>query len=292
MENSRSIFKANLQRKFITNSGKDELLDKVTVLYININSLKENPYQPRMEIDEDSIKELAESIEKNGLLQPISVYEYEKDKYYIIAGHRRVEAHRLLGKNTIRAIVSREESNIELAEKSIVENLQRKDLNILELAIAVDKYRKEFGKTIEESAEKFGKTKDYVSRLLKVLELPEEILEDLRKNKSTKDVKALADINSLSKKLATPEFDKDKLKELQIFLYFGFLENGREWLKNEIKSQLSKENEKKEANKSVVSIKKERKRTVFAVKIPKLSDEKIQAIQEYIEKIVNNNEEQ
>ena len=271
--------------------GKFDKKFNLNIELIKLENLYENPYQPRMDINEKEIEELANSIKENGLMQPILVYEFESDKFYIIAGHRRAEALKFLGKKNIKAIISKDEDDIKLAEKSIVENLQRKDLNILELAIAIDRYKKDFNKTIEESARKFGKTKDYVSRLLKVLELPEEILEDLRKNKSTKDVKVLATINSISKKLVSPTFDESKLNELQICLYFGFLEKGEKWLRSGLKQLLSKKNE----NIKPVFVAKRvgKKKAIFTIKLKdrEFSEEMIKKIESLLLEVVKENQE-
>ena len=142
--------------------------------------------------------------------------------------------------------------------------------------MAIQRYKEEFGKTLEEIAKEIGKSKDYVSRLLATLELPEEIIEDLRKNKSTKDVKALAEINNFAKKikkLASPTFAETDLRNTKKSLYYGLLEHGREWLKDEIKRLLSLQEEKSERP---FTIKKERKRVVFAINRSKLDDEKNQ----------------
>jgi len=142
--------------------------------------------------------------------------------------------------------------------------------------LAIQRYKEEFGKTLEEIAKEIGKSKDYVSRLLATLELPEEIIEDLRKNKSTKDVKALAEINNFAKKikkLASPTFAETDLRNTKKSLYYGLLEHGREWLKDEIKRLLSLQEEKSERP---FTIKKERKRVVFAINRSKLDDEKNQ----------------
>ena len=147
--------------------------------------------------------------------------------------------------------------------------------------MAIQRYKEEFGKTLEEIAKEIGKSKDYVSRLLAVLELPQEVIEDLRKNKSTKDVKALAEINSFAKKikkLGIPTFAETDLRNAQKSLYFGLLENGYKWLKREIKRKLSLL-EEQEKEKSPIKIKKDKRRGLtINVRIPNLDDEKIKEI--------------
>ncbi|WP_456470022.1 ParB/RepB/Spo0J family partition protein [Caminibacter sp.] len=215
---------------------------------IPLNKLLENPYQPRIEIKADEVRELANSIKEQGLIQPILVTKAE-DGYYIIAGHRRVEAHRLLGKDKIRAYIIKADKN-KLASIAIVENLQREDLDLIETALALKRYKEEFNKTLDEIGKEIGKTKGYVSQILNVLNLPEEIIKDIKENKSTKDVTALNWLNSYAKKkfsmLNKPqnphkieeneEFKKGKNEIIE--LYQGFLKYGRGWLKNEIDKRL------------------------------------------------------
>jgi ParB family chromosome partitioning protein len=215
---------------------------------VSLSSLKENPYQPRIEIKPEEVKDLANSIREKGLLQPILVAKADTG-YYIVAGHRRVEAHKWLGKDKIKARVIKADKE-SLASISLIENLQREDLDLIETAMALKKYKEEFSKTLEEIGKEIGKTKGYVSQILNVLNLPEEIIKDIKENKSTKDVTALNWLNSYAKKkfstLNKPsnpqeigkngEFKKGKNEIIE--LYQGFLKYGREWLKDEIDKRL------------------------------------------------------
>ena len=104
---------------------------------ILISELSTNPYQPRIEMDIEQLEELALSIEREGLLQPILVSPNDNhDGYIILAGHRRVEAHKLLHKDSVKALVHQKVSHEQLAIIPIVENLQRDDMDPIENAIA------------------------------------------------------------------------------------------------------------------------------------------------------------
>ena len=221
---------------------------------IELSKLKENPYQPRIEIKD--ITELANSIKEKGLLQPI-VVKKEDEEYIIIAGHRRVEAHKLLGKEKIKARVI-EANDENMASLSLIENLQRKDLDIIETAIALKHYKESFNKKLEEIGQEIGKSKGYISQILNILNLPEEILQDIKENKSTKDILALNWINSYAKKkfnrlnISANSQESDDSEEIKkgkneiIEIYKGFLANGREWLKREIEKRLKPINKKTE----------------------------------------------
>ena len=287
----RKLKEKGSEKKFISKMKENNFYDS-PVKKIHIANIKENPYQPRMEIKDEELQDLANSIKEQGLLQPIVVAK-EGSQYVVIAGHRRLAAHKVLGKEKIEAVVLENQTQKDLAAKAIVENFQREDLDIIELAIALDRYKKEFGKTLDEIAKEIGKSKDYISRLLSTLELPEEIVEDLRKNKSTKDVKALAEINSFArkiKKLGIPTFDEKEIKDTQKSLYYGLLENGYKWFKEEIKRKLSfleGQLEERNRKKSLIKIKKDKRRGVtINVRAPNLNDEKIKAIEEAIQKII------
>jgi ParB family chromosome partitioning protein len=260
---------------------------------IPIDKLEENPYQPRIEINQKELKELADSIKQNGLLQPILVQKIDK-RYVIISGHRRVEAHKLLNKKFIKAIVVKNQQNSELVKKSIIENLQRKDLNIIETAIALKRYKEEFNKTLEEIGKEIGKDKGFVSKLLNILNLPEKVIQDVKQHRTTQDVRALAMLNTYAnkiKKLDMPNFSKKypeidiKKLENEIFnLYQDFLKNGREWLKKEIKKRLGlKENEK---NKRLIKIKTS-KENGTTIKINRnISSDKLEDLKKDLEELI------
>jgi len=150
---------------------------------IEINKIKLNPYQPRKTFDENSINELAKSIQKHGLMQPIVVIE-DNDEYILVAGERRLRAVKSLGKTTIKAIIS-DISIDELREYALIENIQREDLNPLEIAASLKALIDEYGVTHEELAKNLGKSRTYISNMIRLLNLPESVKNKLLENKIT-----------------------------------------------------------------------------------------------------------
>jgi len=187
-----------------------------------LSLLEDNPYQPRMEYDEEKLKVLTETIKENGLLQPIVVTKKE-DKYIIVAGHRRKRVFEKLKKEYIPAVFLDDVPDNELMVLAAVENLARVDLGIIEEAKSYYDMI-QHGISVKELAKKLGTSESNISRKQNILNLSEEILEDIRKNKSTKDVTALSMLRKLEN------------KEDQVRLYYLFLKNGRKWLAEEIKN--------------------------------------------------------
>lgn len=143
------------------------------VLYIPLEEIRRNPFQPRREFDETEIEELAKSIEIYGVLQPIIVRK-AREGYQLIAGERRLRACRRIGAAAIPALIQ-EMSDKQSAEVSLIENLQRKDLNYMEEAGAYAQLINEFGLTQEELAQKIGKSQSAIANKLRVLKLPREL---------------------------------------------------------------------------------------------------------------------
>jgi len=156
---------------------KGETGAKETVREIPLDLIGPNPYQPREAFDEESLRELADSIREHGLIQPVIVRQLG-EKYEVIAGERRLRACRLAGLQTVPAIV-RDMSPGESAEVSLVENLQRKDLNVLEEATGYQKLLGEFGLTQQELAKRVGKSQSTIANKLRLLKLPKPVLDAL-----------------------------------------------------------------------------------------------------------------
>ncbi|WP_028563570.1 ParB/RepB/Spo0J family partition protein [Paenibacillus pinihumi] len=151
--------------------------DEDKVIEVALNQLRPNPYQPRKTFDDDSIKELAESIKQHGVIQPIIVRSVLKG-YEIIAGERRFRASGLIGSQTIPAVV-RSFSDQQVMEIALIENLQREDLNAIEIAIAYQAIMEKFGLTQEELSLKVGKSRSHIANFLRLLTLPSEIKDDV-----------------------------------------------------------------------------------------------------------------
>lgn len=147
---------------------------------LDVDQIKSNPLQSRMQFDEKSIDELAESIKASGVLQPVIVTP-EKNYYRIIVGERRWRAAKKIGLKKIPVLIRpiHKEQQLEL---SLIENLQREDLNPLEIALAYQKLIQELNYTQKQVAEKVGKDRASVSNYLRLLKLSEEIQDALAKN--------------------------------------------------------------------------------------------------------------
>lgn len=143
------------------------------VIQIPLSQLRANPYQPRKYFNEDSINELAESIKEHGIIQPIIVRKVLKG-FEIIAGERRYRASQVCGLATVPA-VERNFSDQQVMEIALIENVQREDLNAMEIAIAYQSIIDQFSLTQEELSAKVGKSRSHIANFLRLLQLPETI---------------------------------------------------------------------------------------------------------------------
>src|SRR3989344_6093975 len=167
---------------------------KDSVYYVEINKVRPNPQQPRRDFDDEGLKELAKSIKKYGVLQPLLVSKVEEESnhgmnvyYQLIAGERRLRAAKQVGLPNVPVIVRNDlEDKQENLEVALVENVQRKDLNPMEEAEAYDRLAKEFNLTQKEIAEKVAKSREVVANAVRLLNLPKDIKESLRSGKLTR----------------------------------------------------------------------------------------------------------
>ncbi|WP_308636980.1 ParB/RepB/Spo0J family partition protein [Paenibacillus silvisoli] len=163
--------------------GLDALIPSLSVgeddkvIEVQLAQLRPNPYQPRKTFDDEAIKELAESIKQHGVIQPIIVRTVLKG-FEIIAGERRFRASQLCGNPTIPAVV-RNFTDQQVMEIALIENLQREDLNAMELAIAYQALMDKFDLTQEELSMKVGKSRSHIANFLRLLSLPEQIKENV-----------------------------------------------------------------------------------------------------------------
>lgn len=144
------------------------------VVEIKIDEIVPNDQQPRRQFSEESLQELAASIEKKGVIQPIIVRKQPGGGYQIVAGERRWRACRLLGKKTIPALI-KDYSDQQLLEIALIENIQREDLNPLEEARAYKALIEEYGLTQEEVAARVGKSRPFIANLMRLLNLAEPV---------------------------------------------------------------------------------------------------------------------
>ena len=160
-----------LIRKTENNDISGDIVQKIPVAKV-----LPNRWQPRRNFDEGSLKELADSIREQGLLQPISVWKDSgNDNYELIAGERRLRASRLLGLGEIDAIVKKDLNDEQKLGLSLIENIQRDDLNAVDTALAYRQLMEKFSASQADIAKKVGKSRAAVSNTLRLLELDEEI---------------------------------------------------------------------------------------------------------------------
>ncbi|PLA59819.1 chromosome partitioning protein ParB [Streptococcus mitis] len=148
---------------------------------ISITDIQKNPYQPRKEFDREKLDELAQSIKENGVIQPIIVRQSPVIGYEILAGERRYRASLLAGLRSIPAVI-KQLSDQEMMVQSIIENLQRENLNPIEEARAYESLV-EKGFTHAEIADKMGKSRPYISNSIRLLSLPDTILSEVENGK-------------------------------------------------------------------------------------------------------------
>lgn len=176
-----------------------------SIFWIETDKIKPNPYQPRREFDEARLLELADSIKQYGVLQPLTVSRVEREKedgglvteYELIAGERRLRASKIAQVLQVPVIIRVGDSSLMKLELAILENLQREDLNAVDRARAFFRLVSEFKFTHAEVAKKMGRSREYVSNSLRILSLPEEILNALSEGKisegHTRPILMLAD---------------------------------------------------------------------------------------------------
>lgn len=166
------------------------------VINIPLDQIEVNPFQPRSTFEEESLNELADSIRIHGVIQPITVRRIENNKFQLIAGERRLRASKLAGKNEIPSYV-RTATDQESIEIALIENIQREDLNPLEISINYKRLQDECDLTQEQLAERLGKNRSTVTNFLRLLRLPPDIQAGLRDNKITMGhAKALMSIDN------------------------------------------------------------------------------------------------
>ena len=164
-----------------------------SIFWIDTDKIKPNPYQPRRDFDLARLQDLADSIKQYGVLQPLTVSRVEVEKegggilteYELIAGERRLRAAIMAHVSQVPVIIRTGDTAIMKLELAIIENLQREDLNVVDRARAFFRFVNEFKFTHNEIAKKMGRSREYVSNSLRILSLPEEMLNALSEGKIT-----------------------------------------------------------------------------------------------------------
>lgn len=187
-----------MAKKNALGSGLGELLGEVqnayeknlgeyteSIVELSVDIIKPNPFQPRKVFDTEALKDLASSIAEHGLLQPVLVYE-DEGEYFLIAGERRLRASKLAKKGTIKAVIANEYIDKgRLRELAIVENIQRENLNPLDLAHSYQELIDDYNITHEELAKKLKKSRVQITNTLRILELSEYVQDLIVQNKLT-----------------------------------------------------------------------------------------------------------
>ncbi len=164
--------KENVSRETLSNAVNE----------IDINEIIANPNQPRKHFDEDALNDLAKSIKVHGVIQPIVINKKQDGKYLIIAGERRWRASKIAGLKTIPAYI-RDFTDKQIKEISIIENLQREDLNPIEAAKAIKQLMEEYKLTQEAVAERIGKSRSVIANTVRLLTLPIEVVKYIEEDK-------------------------------------------------------------------------------------------------------------
>ncbi|MGA9389214.1 MAG: ParB/RepB/Spo0J family partition protein [Candidatus Sulfotelmatobacter sp.] len=200
-----------------------------TVAFLNVESIDKNPYQTRYVFDEEQLQELADSIRQNGVVQPVVVRPGEEEgRYTLVLGERRLRASKIAGKQTIPALVRRL-SPQQAAEMTVLENVQREDLNPLEQAEAFRALSKEFQLTQAQIAERVGVSRETVANYMRLLRLPQEVMGYLLSGRLTfsdcREILALEKeehIIEVAKEVVTKHLKWDEIEE-RVARLNGFL---------------------------------------------------------------------
>ena len=181
------------------------------VLELDVDIIKPNPYQPRKTFNLQALQELSESIKEHGLLQPVVVYDNGDGDYILIAGERRLRASKLAGLNNIKAIIAEIDFK-RMRELAIIENIQREELNPIELALSYQELLQEYGITHEELSKRIGKSRTQITNTLRLLQLSEEVQQMLIEDKiSQGHAKMLVTLDGGEQKLIVDSIIGQKL---------------------------------------------------------------------------------
>ncbi len=184
----------------------DEAVSTGAVAEIDIEKIELNPFQPREEFDKESLKELQISIKKHGIIQPITVRKLKTGNFQIISGERRLRASKDAGLKKIIAFV-RKANDTDMLEMALVENIQREDLNSIEIAVSYQRLIDECKITQDQLGDRVGKKRSTITNYLRLLKLPAEIQSGLQ-NKSISMGHARALVNIKNEKILVKIFEK------------------------------------------------------------------------------------
>jgi ParB family chromosome partitioning protein len=201
--------------KTSTGHLKNTVVESVTsVNRIPVDDIEANPKQPRHDFDEQSLQELASSVKRHDIIQPITVSRLSTGKYRLISGERRLRAARMAGLKDIPAYV-RQANDQQLLELALLENLQREDLNAMEISLSYKRMMDELELTQEQVAENMGKDRSTVTNYIRLLKLPPDIQVAVRNGElSMGHARALINVDTVDKQLYI--FNEIKNKALSV----------------------------------------------------------------------------
>jgi len=207
----------NIDADLKTTSGslKTSVVESVTgMLRISLDQIETNPKQPRRDFDEQAMNELASSIKLHDIIQPITVSKLPTGKYRLISGERRFRASKIAGLQDIPAYI-RSANDQQLLELALLENLQREDLNAMEISLSYKRMMEELNHTQEEVAERMGKERSTVANYIRLLKLPPDIQVAVRLNQlSMGHARSLINVDTVDKQLYL--FHEIKSKNLSV----------------------------------------------------------------------------
>jgi len=188
--------------KTTSGSLKSNVVEQATgILRIPITDIETNPRQPRHDFDEQALNELAASIKLHDIIQPVTVSKLPGGKYRLISGERRYRASKLAGLVDIPAYI-RQANDAQLLELALLENLQREDLNAIEIALSYKRMMDELGHTQEQVAERMGKERSTVANYIRLLKLPPDIQVAVRNGSlSMGHARALVNVDTVDRQL-------------------------------------------------------------------------------------------
>jgi ParB family chromosome partitioning protein len=185
-----------------------------TITDIEIGHIKSNPFQPRSDFDQEALEELAESIRTQGIIQPVTVRKVAARQYQLISGERRLMASRIAGLESIPAYV-REAKDQQMLEMALIENIQRENLNAIEIALSYQRLISECHLNQEELGDRVGKKRTTVNNYLRLLKLPPDIQAGIRDDKlSMGHARALISVENVDLQLSL--FHKIIREELSV----------------------------------------------------------------------------
>ena len=238
-------------------AGYLKSMPKNGIREIEIDKITPNPYQPRKNFNEEAIRELASSIKQHGLMQPVIVIENE-GKFILVAGERRLRAVKLLGQKEIKAIISDISLN-ELREYALIENIQREDLNPIEIAQSLKSLIDEYGYTHEILAKNLGKSRSYITNILRLLNLPDFVKKKVAKNEiSYGHAKILLGLSNEDMSKVVENITKENLS----------VRETEKFIKN-LKKPIQKEKEENVLDKNVLELAKKLKNLGLKIELGK-----------------------